>query len=33
MNDGNVKVPTMARLDSLIAATAKKRLTYAELIA
>jgi hypothetical protein len=33
LNDGNVKVPTLERLDSLIAATAGKRLTYAGLIA
>ncbi len=32
LNDGNVRQHTMARLDSLIAATAGKRLTYAELI-
>ena len=31
LNDGNVKVRTLARLDSFIAATAGKRLTYAEL--
>ena len=33
LNDGNVKVPTLDRLNSLIAATAHKRLTYADLIA
>jgi transposase-like protein len=31
LNDGNVQRHTLARLDSFIAATAKKRLTYAEL--
>ncbi len=30
LNDGNVKVHTISRLNSFIAATAKKRLTYAE---
>ena len=30
---GNVKVPTLDRLNSLIAATAHKRITYKELIA
>lgn len=33
LNDGNVKRPTLARLDSLIVATAHKRITYKELIA
>lgn len=33
LNDGNVKRHTLARLDSFVDATAKKRLTYAELIA
>lgn len=33
LNDGNVKVRTLDRLNSLIAATARNRLTYAELIA
>lgn len=33
LNDGNVKVHTLDRLNSLIAATARNRLTYAELIA
>jgi len=33
LNDGNVKIPTLARLDSLIVATAHKRITYKELIA
>jgi transposase-like protein len=32
LNEGDVKRHTMARLDSLIAASARKRLTYAELI-
>lgn len=33
LNDGNVKRTTLARLDSMIAATAGKRITYKELIA
>jgi transposase-like protein len=33
LNEGNVKRLTLARLDSLIVATARKRLTYKELIA
>jgi ISXO2-like transposase domain len=33
LNDGNVKRHTIARLDSFIKATARKRLTYARLIA
>lgn len=33
LNDGNVKVPTMARLDALIDGTIGKRLTYKGLIA
>lgn len=33
LNEGNVKVRTMDRLDSLIAATAHRRLTYKELTA
>jgi transposase-like protein len=32
LNDGNVKRPTMQRLDSFITGTARKRLTYARLI-
>jgi transposase-like protein len=32
LNDGNVKRPTMQRLDSFIIGTARKRLTYARLI-
>lgn len=32
LNDGNVKVPTLARLDSFVVATAGKRLTYKSLI-
>ena len=32
LNDGNVKVRTLARLDSFVAATAGKRITYKELI-
>jgi transposase-like protein len=31
LNDGNVKIQTIDRLDSFIAATVQKRLTYAEL--
>ena len=33
LNDGNVKVHTLARLDSFIDAIVGKRLTYARLIA
>jgi transposase-like protein len=33
LNEGNVKRHTLARLDSFVDATARKRLTYAELIA
>jgi transposase-like protein len=33
LNDGNVKRPTMDRLDSFVEGMAHKRLTYAELIA
>jgi len=33
LNEGNVKRQTLARLDSMIAATAGKRITYKELIA
>jgi transposase-like protein len=33
LNDGNVKRHTLERLDSFVAATARKRLTYKELIA
>ncbi len=33
LNDGNVKVPTLERLDAMVQATAGRRLTYAELIA
>jgi transposase-like protein len=33
LNEGNVKRLTLARLDSLIVATARKRITYKELIA
>lgn len=32
LNDGNVKIHTLDRLDSFVAATARKRLTYARLI-
>ena len=32
LNDGNVKIQTLDRLNSFIAASAQKRLTYAELI-
>lgn len=31
LNEGNVRTPTLARLDALIAATAHKRITYKEL--
>ena len=33
LNEGNVRTPTMARLDALIVATARKHITYQELIA
>ena len=33
LNEGNVRTPTMTRLDALIAATAHKRITYKELTA
>ena len=33
LNEGSVKRQTLARLDSMIAATAGKRITYKELIA
>jgi len=33
LNEGNVKTRTLARLDALIVATARKRITYKELIA
>jgi transposase-like protein len=33
LNDGNVKVPTMDRIDSLVVACRSKRITYADLIA
>jgi transposase-like protein len=33
LNEGNVKTPTLARLDALIVATRFKRITYKELIA
>ena len=33
LNDGNVKVPTLARLDALVDGTIGKRLTYKGLIA
>ena len=33
LNEGNVRTPTMTRLDALIAATAHKRITYKELVA
>lgn len=32
LNDGNVKRPTMARLDSFVDGMAQKRLTYKDLI-
>lgn len=32
LNDGNVKVPTLARLDALVDGTIGKRLTYKALI-
>ncbi len=32
LNDGNVKYPTLERLDSFVSATAGKRLTYKGLI-
>jgi len=31
LNDGNIERHTLARLDSFVAMTARKRLTYAEL--
>ena len=33
LNEGNVRTPTMARLDALIVATARKHITYKELTA
>jgi len=33
LNEGNVRTPTLTRLDSLIAASAKRRLTYEQLTA
>ena len=33
LNEGNVKIPTMKRLESLVKGTVGKRLTYKELIA
>ncbi|MGH9807523.1 MAG: IS1595-like element ISAmu1 family transposase, partial [Terriglobia bacterium] len=33
LNEGNVKVPTLARLDSIIALVGNRRITYKELTA